>query len=121
MLHVFKCFCILLGKNNTDTGVVNAVRMHWCKPSPRAGAAGGGDVRGVQFAGGSKHAVGVCDDGNKPGERMTVQVGRRTEAISEEFNSQRWEQNRVELSHIRGVQLSHFMIPMTPANSVVTN
>ncbi len=59
--------------------------------------------------------------GTKPGERMTVQVGRRTEAISGEFNSQQWEQNRFELSHIRGVQLSHFMIPMTPANSVVTN
>ena len=67
MLHVFKCFCILLGKNNTDTGVVNAVRIHWCKPSPRAGAAGGGVMRGVQLAGGCKHAVVACDDGNKAG------------------------------------------------------
>ena len=32
---------------------------------PRAGAAGGGDIRGVQLAGCCKHAVGVCDDGGK--------------------------------------------------------
>jgi hypothetical protein len=30
-----------------------------------AGAAGRGDIRGVQLAGCGKHAVGVCDDGDK--------------------------------------------------------
>jgi hypothetical protein len=30
-------------------------------------AAGGGDIRGVQLAGHCKHAVGVCDDGDKAG------------------------------------------------------
>jgi hypothetical protein len=29
------------------------------------GAAGGGDIRGVQLAGCCKHAVGVCDDEEK--------------------------------------------------------
>jgi hypothetical protein len=32
-----------------------------------AGAAGGGDIRGVQLVGYCKHAVGVCDDGGKAG------------------------------------------------------
>jgi hypothetical protein len=32
-----------------------------------AGAAGGGDIRGVQLAGCSKHAVGVSDDEDKAG------------------------------------------------------
>jgi hypothetical protein len=34
----------------------------------RAGAAGGGDIRGVQLAECCKHAVGVRDDGHKAGE-----------------------------------------------------
>ncbi len=33
-----------------------------------AGAAGGGDIRGVQLAGYCKHTVGVCYDGDKAGE-----------------------------------------------------
>jgi hypothetical protein len=32
------------------------------------GAAGGSEIRGVQLAGWCKHAVGVCDNGNKTGE-----------------------------------------------------
>jgi hypothetical protein len=32
-----------------------------------AGGAGGDDIRGVQLAGYCKHAVGVCDDGDKAG------------------------------------------------------
>ena len=32
-----------------------------------AGVAGGGDIRGVQLAECCKHAVGVCDDGDKAG------------------------------------------------------
>ena len=35
--------------------------------SDLAGAAGGGDIRGVQLAGHCKYAVGVCDDGDKAG------------------------------------------------------
>ena len=36
-------------------------------PLARAGAESGGDTRGVQLAGACKHAVGVCDDGDKAG------------------------------------------------------
>ena len=31
------------------------------------GVTGGGDIRGVQLAECCKHAVGVCDDGDKAG------------------------------------------------------
>jgi hypothetical protein len=48
-----------------------------------AGVATGDDIRGVQLAGGCKHAVGVCDDGDKAGG-----ADWRTETISEEFNSE---------------------------------
>jgi hypothetical protein len=46
-------------------------QVHFCwrlsdrSTSAGAGAAGGGDIRGVQLAGCCKHAVGVCDDGEK--------------------------------------------------------
>ncbi len=60
-----------------------------------AGAAGGGDIRGVQLAGshGCKHAVGGCDDGDEAGgaDDGGARAGpsrRRAEAISGEFNLQ---------------------------------
>jgi len=55
-----------------------------------AGAAGGGDIRGVQLAESCKHDVGVCDDDDISGERMMGHLERRSEAIpgNSEFNSQ---------------------------------
>jgi len=52
-----------------------------------AGAADGGDVRGVQLADYCKHSVGVCDNGYKAGEGMRGQLERRAEVISGEINS----------------------------------
>ena len=56
------------------------------KASHTLGGAGDGNtkgkVRGVQLVGCCKHDVGVCDDGDKPGERMMGQLDRWVEAIS---------------------------------------
>jgi hypothetical protein len=41
--------------------------IHFAHDVHSAGAAGGGDFRRVQLAGHCKHAVGVCDDGDKAG------------------------------------------------------
>ena len=38
-----------------------------------AGAAGGVDIRGVHLAGCCKHAVGVCDDGDKAGFKRGIE------------------------------------------------
>ena len=51
-------------------------------PFARARAAGGGDIRGVQLAGGRKHAVDVCENGTKPGERLMGQLEGQAEVIS---------------------------------------
>jgi hypothetical protein len=56
-----------------------------------AGETGGGDMRGVQLAECCKHAVGVCDDGDKAGgasDGAVEPLERRAEAISGEFNWQ---------------------------------
>ena len=54
-----------------------------------AGAAGVGDIRGVQLAGCFQHAVGIWDDGDKAGRADDEAAGAAgAEAIAGEFNSQ---------------------------------
>ena len=43
------------------------------------GVTGGGDIRGVQLAECCKHAVGVCDDGDKAGEADDGAAGAAVE------------------------------------------
>ncbi len=53
-----------------------------------AGGADGDNIRGVLLTECFRHAVGVCGNGRKPGERLMVLLEERAEAISGEFNSQ---------------------------------
>jgi hypothetical protein len=52
---------------NLPTPIASPDQIGWFKQCDSDTTTGGGDIRGVQLAGCCKHAVGVCDDGDKAG------------------------------------------------------
>ena len=69
MKRLFMCVIVGSWRHSSLQEIANILHMMAIAiqdlPFARAGAAGGGDIRGVQLAECCKHAVGVCNNGDK--------------------------------------------------------